>query len=64
MKSLCGAAENWNTNGYNVSLRNLLIDGVIGGEYNRGPIRKPLKSVSPPTQQPDKCFQSPYWSPY
>lgn len=49
MKSLCSAAENWNTNGYtavvNARLRKLLIDGVIGCEDDRGPIRKPLKPV-------------------
>lgn len=45
MKSLCGAAENWNTNGYtaavNASLQKLLIDGVIGSEDDHGPIIKP-----------------------
>lgn len=63
MKSLCGAAENWNTNGYtaavNGSLWKLLLDGVIGSEDDRGPTVKRLKPVSPPTQQPDNCAQSP-----
>lgn len=57
------SAENWNTNGYsttvNARLRKLLINEVIGGVDDRGPIIKPLKPVSPPIQQPDKRFQSP-----